>query len=85
MPARAPHPSAPKQMIAMTAYLGFCAFGYQALLKTNISQDILEGVLILLLSLGLMYPAWRYGIFSPALGTYVGWVILGVTAAYTLG
>ncbi len=84
-PVRAAHPSARRQMIAMTAYLVVCALGYQALLKSNISPDILEGVLILLLSLGLMYPAWRFGIFSPAVGTYAGWVILGVIAAYTLG
>lgn len=85
-PERAPRPpSAPRQMVAMTAYLAFCAFGYQALLKTSLSESILENGLILLLALGLMYPAWRYGIFSPALGTFAGWVILGVIAAYTLG
>ncbi len=79
------NPSALTQFMTMTAYLAACAFGYQPLLKTNISQDVSEAVLMLALSLGLIFPAWKYGIFSPAIGTYAGWVVLGVIAAYTLG
>jgi hypothetical protein len=80
-----PHPAALKQVVLMTVYLAVCAFGAHFLRQTNLPESLIKDGLVLFLSLGLMFPAWRYGVFSPAIGTYVGWVLLGVLAAFILG
>lgn len=74
-----------KQMLGMTVYLGACVLGYHLLNATNLSRNVLQNGPSIALALGLMFSAWRYGVLSPAIGTFVGWVLLGVIAAYTLG
>ncbi len=80
-----PQPAALKQVILMTVYLAACGFGTHLLRQTNLPDNLIKDGLVLFLSLGLMFPAWRYGVFSPAIGTYVGWVLLGVAGAFLWG
>ena len=78
-------PPAWKQVVGMTVYLALCVGGYWILEGSNISKGLLETGLMFALGFGLVVPGWFLGPTSAAVGTFAGWVVLGVVAAYTLG
>ncbi len=79
------HPSAFKQMTAMSAYVVFCALVAFGLLKLGFAEGTVGSLFALLLVIGFVFSAWNYDYLSPAVGTLMGWMIFGVLMAYIFG